>query len=89
MLNKNWLVYKIADMHLSNSIQKYAKGKLIDIGCGEKPYREMLKPYVVEHIGVDHEGTFHGKSNIDRFGTAYGRRTEKSVNEGELHLWSC
>jgi ubiquinone/menaquinone biosynthesis C-methylase UbiE len=69
--SKNWLVYKIADVHLRDSIQKYAKGKLIDIGCGEKPYAEMLKPYVTEHIGIDHSETLHNRSNIDRFGTAY------------------
>jgi SAM-dependent methyltransferase len=44
---------------------------LIDIGCGEKPYKNMLSKYVDEHIGVDHFETTHGKSNIDLFGTAY------------------
>ena len=31
----------------------------------------MLSPYVSEHIGVDHPGTFHDCSHIDMFGTAY------------------
>lgn len=34
--------------------KKYAKGKLIDIGCGRMPYRKELEPLVAEYIGVDH-----------------------------------
>lgn len=49
----------------------YLKGRLIDIGCGIKPYKALLAPYVTEHIGVDHEGSTHDKSNIDLRGTAY------------------
>lgn len=71
MLCKNWLVYKIHDAYLGKKVKAYVRGKLFDIGCGEKPYTEMVKPYVTEHIGVDHEKTFHDKSNIDRFGMAY------------------
>lgn len=34
--------------------KKYAKGKLIDIGCGRMPYRKELEPLVDSYIGVDH-----------------------------------
>lgn len=68
---KNWLVYKIGDKFLRNLLPKYVKGKLVDIGCGEKPYANMIKPYGTEHIGVDHQDTLHDKCNVDRFGTAY------------------
>lgn len=46
-------------------------GRLIDIGCGTKPYAGLLKPYIGEHIGVDHEDSFHGKDQVDLPGTAY------------------
>ncbi len=72
MMNyKNLLVYSIHDRELTRVAKKYFVGRLIDIGCGTKPYAELLKPYVTEHIGVDHEGTFHSKDNVDLFGTAY------------------
>ena len=71
MLSKNWLIHKIHDAYLSKEVKAFAKGKLLDIGCGEKRYAEMVKPYVTEHIGVDHQDTLHDKSNIDRLGTAY------------------
>lgn len=34
--------------------RKYAKGKLIDIGCGRMPYRKIFEPLVDSYIGVDH-----------------------------------
>jgi ubiquinone/menaquinone biosynthesis C-methylase UbiE len=68
---KNWLVYKIHDQALQVVVQRYLSGRVIDIGCGTKPYRKLLAPYVSEHIGVDHEATLHEKSNIDLWGTAY------------------
>lgn len=67
----NWLIFKIVNTSLEKRLSQYASGKMIDIGCGEKPYREMALPYVEEHIGVDHEDTIHDKSNIDLIGTAY------------------
>lgn len=71
MVTKNWLVYKITNKDLSNAIRKYARGRLLDIGCGNKPYENMTKPYVTEHVGLDHENTLHDKSKIELFGTAY------------------
>lgn len=68
---KNKLIYHIHDRQLRLFSSKYLKGKLIDIGCGTKPYKELLSPYVDEHIGVDLEDPIHGKSEIDIFGTAY------------------
>lgn len=85
IFRKNWLVYKIADKALSEAIKEYARGKLIDIGCGEKPYAEMVKPYVTEHIGVDHRDTLHDKSHIDRFGTAY----DIPAKDGEFDSVIC
>lgn len=33
---------------------KYAKGDLIDIGCGRMPYRKAIEPKVEKYIGLDH-----------------------------------
>lgn len=68
---KNILINRIHDRELKRCTARYLTGRVIDIGCGRKPYEALLRPYVTEHIGVDHENTFHDKSNIDLFGTAY------------------
>lgn len=68
---KNFLIHKIHDQELENYAQEYIKGHLLDIGCGIKPYKELLSPYVEEHIGIDHKNSLHNKSNINLIGTAY------------------
>jgi SAM-dependent methyltransferase len=44
---------------------------MIDIGCGTKPFEGLLSPRIIAHVGLDHVETFHDKSKIDLFGTAY------------------
>jgi SAM-dependent methyltransferase len=68
---KNLLVNAIHDKQLLDYAKVYISGCLIDIGCGTKPYADLLKPCVKVHIGLDHGGTFHSKENIDVAGTAY------------------
>lgn len=68
---KSILVKSIHDRELQRCAAAYLTGLLVDIGCGEKPYEDTIKRYVTGHIGIDHEGTAHNTSHIDRFGTAY------------------
>ena len=75
---KSILINHIHDRQLKQYAAIYLNGRMIDIGCGAKPYREFLAPYVNEHIGVDREDTSHDKSNIDLFGTAYELPVEDS-----------
>ncbi len=35
-----------------------ARGRLLDVGCGEKPYELMFRPYVAEYVGIEHESFF-------------------------------
>ena len=67
----NFMVNKIHDRELEKYINKYCAGKLLDVGCGSKPYEKFTIGVVDKHIGIDHELTPHDKSRIDVFGTAY------------------
>lgn len=44
------LKYLVAD--IGEACEKYARGRLIDIGCGNKPYRTLM-PHVTEYVGCD------------------------------------
>jgi len=54
----NWLVYNIADKFLEK-YSKYYKGILVDLGCGEAPYKEYFLQYADKYIGVDWTNTLH------------------------------
>lgn len=68
---RNLLVQGILQYNLRDRARKYLQGRLVDIGCGEKPYRDLLAPYVDEHIGIDHPKTAHGHGQIDAYATCY------------------
>jgi SAM-dependent methyltransferase len=68
---KNLLVNRIHDRELAAMGSRHLTGRMIDIGCGIKPYRSMLAPYVREHVGLDHAGSMHDRSQVDLDGTAY------------------
>jgi ubiquinone/menaquinone biosynthesis C-methylase UbiE len=65
------IVHVIFEQSFFPLCRKYLKGRLVDIGCGEKPYRYVLEDIVTEHVGIDHCDTPHDKSYIDQFSTAY------------------
>jgi len=35
-----------------------AHGRLLDVGCGNKPYESYFRPHVSEYLGIEHEATF-------------------------------
>jgi SAM-dependent methyltransferase len=40
---------------LKQAAKSYASGRLVDIGCGTKPYEQHFLPYVTQYFGVDWE----------------------------------
>ncbi|MES2062137.1 MAG: class I SAM-dependent methyltransferase [Bacteroidota bacterium] len=51
--NLNYLHYSSFHKHLFKAISTFANGKLLDIGCGNKPYKSLLDTHITEYIGCD------------------------------------
>ena len=68
---KNLLVNRIHDDALRDLVDRHFAGRLIDIGCGTKPYAAMVRDRISEHVGLDHQGTPHARDAVDLWGTAY------------------
>lgn len=71
---RNLLVQWILQRSLRDRARKHLRGRLVDIGCGGKPYRDLLAPYVDQHIGIDHfetTGPGHREQQIDVYATCY------------------
>src|SRR5262245_37231504 len=34
-------------------------GRALDVGCGDKPYEAIFRPYVDEYVGIEKDSTFH------------------------------
>jgi SAM-dependent methyltransferase len=55
----NWvdLQWTLIDTDLK-LVAPRARGKLLDVGCGDKPYATIFAPFVEQYVGVEHEATF-------------------------------
>ena len=81
----DWLVLKIHNKELAKAIKGYACGQLLDIGCGEKPYKNLTSYYVANHFGLDHPGSLHNKDSINIFATAY----DTAIKSGSIDTILC
>jgi len=45
-------------IELLTRVAPQAHGRLLDVGCGDKPYEHLFRPYVSEYIGIEHEASF-------------------------------
>jgi SAM-dependent methyltransferase len=43
---------------LLRRVAPQARGRLLDVGCGQKPYEDLFRPYVSEYLGIEQEESF-------------------------------
>src|SRR4051812_12796428 len=67
----NRLAHRQIDSALAAAAREHASGRLLDVGCGLKPYAGLFAPYVREHVGVDHPASPHALTSVDVLATAY------------------
>lgn len=66
----NYLHYISLHRDVKRAIETYAAGRVLDIGCGNKPYEQLFGKNVKEYIGCDIEQSSLQKVDIICEGTA-------------------
>jgi SAM-dependent methyltransferase len=69
-LRRDWLARRLN----VRAVRRYAhlcRGRLLDIGCGEKPYEAILSDGVTEYVGLEHPDTLHARDRVDVWGDAH------------------
>jgi len=78
--------FKITREFLLNALKyaalKYAKGKLIDLGCGIKPYETIFKDYIDTYFGVDYPSTAEVNYGKDTKVDLFADCTDTKLEEG-------
>ena len=65
----NWLITSI-NRRWAARVAPLARGELLDVGCGTKPYESIFRPHVSRYIGLEHSSTLHGRDKVDVWGEA-------------------
>jgi SAM-dependent methyltransferase len=50
------------------AVSSLAGGRMLDVGCGDKPYEKFFRPYVSEYVGIEHEATYSSTQSAGRRG---------------------
>lgn len=64
----------------------YVKGRLLDIGCGEKPYLDIFSPHTISYTGIDIPHSLHKKDAVDIFANAHQLPFKKDTFDTVLCL---
>lgn len=60
----NWLAYQVNNTSFARVAPSIA-GEVLDLGCGEKPFKKEIQSVADTYVGVDWPATLHAKSEID------------------------
>ena len=60
-----------------------ARGQLLDVGCGDKPFEEIFLPYVTKYVGVEYRDTFELTSAAEPEPQATGKRGPDVLYSGD------
>lgn len=63
-----YLTYRYLVSNIKSVAPIYLKGRMLDIGCGNKPYFSLIEPYVQEYVGLDLEQS--SEKLVDVIGSA-------------------
>ncbi|MFC1977613.1 class I SAM-dependent methyltransferase [Chloroflexota bacterium] len=65
---------------LEDAARRYAKGKLVDLGCGIKPYKNIFAPYCDSYFGVDHPDVAKSHYGEDKQADLWADCTETGLD---------
>jgi SAM-dependent methyltransferase len=68
---KNWLVHHISFRYVQEACAAYARGAVLDIGCGEQPYRTLVRQYTDRYTAVEHPLSPAAPAVVDAFADIY------------------
>ena len=69
---KNRIAYRQLESALEYAASAYARGRLVDVGCGRKAWEPLFAGHVEDYVGVDHAPKpVDGVDRVDVIASAY------------------
>lgn len=98
--SSDYIVMHFLIKDLKCAIQKYANGKILDVGCGNKPYELLFNTSKEKYIGCDVTQSSEHKVDIicnatnilvedESFDTVFSTQVLEHVDNSDLMLKEC
>ena len=69
---------------LTEAAAKHARGRLVDVGCGAKPYAHVFAPHIDSYFGVDFAGTAEDNYGAETKADLYIDGTDTKLPSGSF-----
>lgn len=66
----NWLVERINREHVHRALREHARGSLLDVGCGRRPYAGIVGSPVTSCVGLEQDLERYAAAPPDVWGSA-------------------
>lgn len=66
----NWLVNRLCRQHLHRSVVDFARGRLLDVGCGRKPYLDLQQKQASSCLGIEYDRSRYRDTPPDLWGSS-------------------
>jgi UDP-N-acetylmuramyl pentapeptide phosphotransferase/UDP-N-acetylglucosamine-1-phosphate transferase/SAM-dependent methyltransferase len=64
VFSKNWLVTRLVHRAMAEEAE-HVHGRLLDVGCGRRPYLALFKGQVTDYIGLERDGSRYADTPPD------------------------
>jgi SAM-dependent methyltransferase len=65
----NWLVHRLARQQIDSTVRACAAGWILDVGCGERPYDDILAQVSNARVGLEVDRQRYGANAPDVWGS--------------------
>jgi SAM-dependent methyltransferase len=59
----NWLVSLLHKRHVARAVQACARGRLLDVGCGSRPFADLLGAHSSRSLGIEVDAERYGRKS--------------------------
>ena len=66
----NWLVNKLNREHIAAAAGAHVRGRLLDLGCGQRPFEDMLLEHAGSYVGLEYDRQRYRLTPPDIWGSA-------------------
>lgn len=63
LFEKNWLIHRLMRQAMTD-VAEYTHGRLLDVGCGNRPYRRIFEGQISSYVGLERDQSRYVQADL-------------------------